>query len=358
MNTKKEMQCMKKNKKGLLMLLLLLVMQTFVGCGKIEYMVGLNYKWSVSALNAPIGFPIRGWGSIDYGYGNSATIRRRGISHHGWGKRNGLTTSEHFGVPQTLNVFWYSFVEEQFYQGSFELDQEKIKRIFEEEHFSFDEDPRYEFFVSVCPGGGVGIWITGIGVEVYELDYFQTEKTTANWRDFVGPSAIDDKQKLIETMRNDVPKDSIVKYQKEGFPTERWKKYRNRYKWKVRMPLEYRVDVIQSEMYNGEFRKLKIEKEGYDINKISSYKSIPKIIELLWREKSGNIYMVNLLIPSEEYDKIANFFKEHDDEAVFYVEPYIPKNVRKIRLFLESKEERMEIVLDDNEVFASRNNKK
>ena len=327
-------------------IIILTLLVTSVSCQNIKSKKKMNdqYQWRVSA-NAPVGFPA----TIYYGDLNGSDIRGDGVMNNGWGLSGSATTGSNV-LPKSLDLVWFSYLENQFYKGQFTLDQKKIKDVFEEGYKDdilegIETFHDFHFVVNVAPGGTVALWMKGLGNFQKEVGFFKAEKTDIKWKDFV-PMGLQSREEYVRlTLEEDLDKTLLAHYKNNGIPFERWKNYRKYFNIKTSMPSDYEICGLSYDCFNGErFYGLN---SAYNINNNYTSLPIPKEIILNWYEKDSDYkYVVVLNIKENQYQKMLDFFKTHDKQAEFYAEPHTPLKVREIKLFLKSGSDRLELELD------------
>ena len=300
-----------------------------------------EYEWRVS-VNAPKNFPA----TIYYAALGGVDVRRDGTINSGWGT-SGSSSDGVKTLPKTLDIIWLSYIENQFYKGNFELDQEKIKAIFDEGFKdNYGEDivtyHDFSFVINVAPGGTVALFMKGLGNFQLEVGFFKAEKTDIKWKDFV-PMGLQDREKYVKgRLERNMNKDSLAYYKTNGIPFKRWGNYREYFNFKTIMPVDYNIVGLGYDCFNGE--RFYGENNAYHINENYNKLPIPKEITINWIEEDNQYkYIAILNIKESEYSRISTFFKNNSNKAAFYIEPYIPVNVREIRLFLKSDTEKIEI---------------
>ncbi len=218
-----------------------------------------DYIWMVSA-DAAKGFPA----TFHYGYLGDTGIRGGGVLGYGWGLGGTLTgsISEKRPLPKQLDLVWMSYVENQFYEGHFELDHQKIAAIFEKGYKNNTDkgvvmDHEFTFRINVAPGGTVAIWLMGQYGFQREVGFYQAKKTSVVWREFV-PNGLQDRVLYVSNrLKKRVTKKQLEQYQNEGIPYEKWKNYRQQFEWKVSMKGETRFINLRAILFNGEQYTLK-----------------------------------------------------------------------------------------------------
>src|SRR5690625_5873636 len=64
-------------------------------------------------------------------------------------------------LPDKLHIKYFSYLEDQFYEGNFDLPYEKILFLFREGSKDKDNTEYNRIMVGVAPGGSVAVWLQG-----------------------------------------------------------------------------------------------------------------------------------------------------------------------------------------------------
>ncbi len=124
-------------------------------------------------------------GDFIYPDGGSLYVPAKASLHPGWG----TAASSHVvgpdlkPLPNRLDITFFSFAENQFYRGSFELPYEEIHELFEKGydrklnrgHITFSD-----IVVGIAPGGSVAVWVQGPD-KTTEIFFGQAENTEVPW---------------------------------------------------------------------------------------------------------------------------------------------------------------------------------
>ncbi|MFB9078704.1 DUF2931 family protein [Flavobacterium procerum] len=109
-------------------------------------------------------------------------------------------------IPERMSITWFSYAEDKFYTGDFELPQKKIYDLFKKDYGTYKNDNGTEsenkystFLLGIAPKGLVTLWISGCAV--IEIGTYQAHETQMNWNDFHKG----DKSVLLEVYRKQMP---------------------------------------------------------------------------------------------------------------------------------------------------------
>lgn len=220
-----------------------------------------EWKWGVTT---PEGYPVK----MIVGYFNLASKSKDapfqsfgwGVFHGRWG--DGFSASTEYGksvIPDSLNVTWYSMVENKFYHLGTALDKEKISQLLLEKFQIKRKDGletwnRTSITAGLAPGGTVVVWVNGMIGESTELAAFKAKEI---------PSSKIDSHSL-QSCRDEVSeakKDTANVWTKNlddknsQIPFEKWKtKYRKKYNWKFLCESQIQLDsaMVDVTLFNGE----------------------------------------------------------------------------------------------------------
>ena len=125
-----------------------------------------KYDWRVRE-SSPRGYPMDLInGRLHYGHNDSVYIPTSAGLGEGWGEgiSNHAVGERMKPLPRRLSVFFYSYLEDQFYMDEFELDKARIKALYDAGYPTYSERGQrsyHNFHVSFTPGGYVGVWLQG-----------------------------------------------------------------------------------------------------------------------------------------------------------------------------------------------------
>ncbi|MDZ4262694.1 MAG: DUF2931 family protein, partial [Pseudomonadota bacterium] len=203
----------------------------------------------------------------------------------GRGRSTHVSGPEFKPLPERLEIKFFSYAENQFYVGSFELPYEKILALFQKGYYSPDarsrrvlqNDDEYRkrhhkmgladdrspydgMLVGITPGGSVAVWVTGSGATT-EIFFGQAEKVDMDWKLISSnPDYYSSREEFVrltmqDSLEHQTPERLAALQKANGvIPVERWAGYRVRYPWQ---PLFTGMAVRESEgmelhSFNGE----------------------------------------------------------------------------------------------------------
>ncbi len=132
----------------------------------------MKFDWGATE-GAPEHYPMQIIsGSLEY-LGGGVSVPSGAYLDNGWGLGRTTIASgpSQRPVPEKLDILFYSYLEDTFYEGRFELPHDKILAYFQQQEAQPKQKYRngqempvaYEFVVGVAPGGAVAIWARANG---------------------------------------------------------------------------------------------------------------------------------------------------------------------------------------------------
>ena len=280
----------------------LLSLLTLFGCG---HGVKKKHDWLASE-SAPKYYPMK----IISGYfydsdGGSLYVPNGKLIARGWGD----SVSTHVvgpdlkALPDRLKISFFSYTEDQFYQGDFKLPFEHILKLFSNPYYSHKVNQiinYHKIVAGVAPGGVVTVWVTSEDRTV-EIFSGMADKVELDWSK-ITPDKVTPRKTYIDTqvqfMRSKLSPDAREEMAKSGVPLDRWKNYRKRYNWQLLFTGQEppkMVDYIK--YFNGE-RDLLLYPHTEEY--LSQPHAVPKAMNVIWEWPVGHPLKINLVFDEKE----------------------------------------------------------
>ena len=255
---------------------------------------GLSYHDGSGSLYIPDGSDIgNGWGT--------------GISSH-------VTSPKFKPLPHKLTITFFSYTENRFYRGRFDLPYDKILKLFQDGYYSPNEGKHityHEIVTGVAPGGAVSVWLAGFN-KTTEVFFGQAEKYEGEWSSITSNTDMSREEYVrssVEESLNKYP-GALEAFRKNGVPLGLWSRYHSpRYPWQ---PLftgmtvrDGRIDAIK--YFNGELDYL-----DYPLEKgiATSTRAVPSYISFTWEYTKivGRSYELTFNEPEifDAFQKLGN----------------------------------------------------
>lgn len=222
--------------------------------------------------------------------------------HHGWGESVSThVVGEDFKpLPDGLRVLYFSYLEDVFYAGDFDLPYEEILRLFSEGYYDFfqNEQITYGWIVTgVAPGGHISVWLSGLGGRQVLVFTGKAEKVEVPWTRIIDNPDISRSDFIKMVLEESIGKEKIEHIRKEGIPFGRWEMYNKRYQWQPVLQIADAPNMISLVSYfNGEMGPL----PNGVMNKQADLLPIPEKLEFYRRTSSSSVVSVELSFDEQE----------------------------------------------------------
>jgi hypothetical protein len=292
---------------------------TLFGCG---HGVKKKHDWLASE-SAPNYYPMK----IISGYfhdpeGGSLYVPNKKLIYEGWG----IGVSTHVvgpdlkALPNRLGITFFSYTEDQFYHGDFQLPYERILELFNSPYYSHKNEQVItydEIVAGVAPGGLVTVWVVSAD-RTLEIFSGQAEKTKLDWS-VITSEEIPRQQYInrsVEHSRRELSPEAKEAMAKNPVPLDRWKNYRKRYNWQLQFTGQEppkMVDYIK--YFNGE-RDLLLYPHAEEY--LSQPHAVPKAMTMVWDWPKGRPRLMEFKFNEKE---IMETFQELEkDNMPLYLE--------------------------------------
>lgn len=179
-------------------------------------------------------------------------------------------------LPNRLDILFFSYTEDQFYKGSFDLPYDEILSLFQQGFINShgNKETYNKIVAGIAPGGVVAVWLTG-GGKTIEVFKSHADKSDEPWS-LINDNPQYTRKKYIELMIIDsMPPEAIQILQQQGPPIGRWDQYHKQYHWRHRLTgLDFSILSSVIHFYNGERKRLDTQlKEGKPFNAVPRYLS-------------------------------------------------------------------------------------
>lgn len=199
-----------------------------------------EYEWGIS-VNAPIGYPIHVYaGRVGPEYITSDLWCS--TEEPDWGSAYVNEGNDPNELPKDIDIVWFSFIENCFYNLQASLDYEKIEKLFKE---GFEQRIRYGelhhttyngLVVGLAPGGTVVVWVGKGYSPITEVGRFQASQiylTETSDMDSHERLIFDKEyRKSLATAPNIVPLEVQKANEGKPIPYNLWDRYaETQYRW-------------------------------------------------------------------------------------------------------------------------------
>jgi hypothetical protein len=157
-------------------------------------------------------------------------------------------------APERLKLLWFSYAENKFYEGDFQLPQARIQTLLQQGYWNTRENQLgtyNELVVCVLPKGAVVVWLAG-GNQVL-VGRFQGHGTQGNFQQYYGQA---DRATMVKETQQEMPDKVQEEIASGTISTKQWEAYLKTYPWQVafNMPVtlysSYNVQYVSGEYSN------------------------------------------------------------------------------------------------------------
>ena len=286
-------------------------------------------------------------------------------------------------LPHKMKIKWFSYAENKFFKGEFDLDHKYIEAIFEQEEYIYRDGGGIDFKVVPIPGGKVMLYLYGVNtflLGIYQGEEYIVKDDDAFHREMrlmKGTVAGEDTRlEYVKFFQEELPKQTLNEIKNNTIPTDIWDKISVKYPWRFTFHLvdrnDYPEKIVGEEENHVVFinaeRRLKLNEVNYFIT--PEPKPIP--IELAttfdapggryeFRVFPGNVGGKEFsVLPYEQYRKreqqLVKLFKEFYErigKQPFDLHLEIDKKFENPKLYLKKDDIMQEIPDVEFELFNS-----
>jgi hypothetical protein len=240
---------------GPLALLAVVMLAALPGCTRKEGSTPM-FDW-LPTESAPKRFPMRLIrGDLFFASGQSIYVPDGRDVANGWGE---LGSTHIVGeatkpVPVRLEVVWFSYTEDRFYQGTFDLPAEAMTALFKAGVI----DPRTgrplgfdRIIVGMAPEGLVSVWMSA-GAEVVEIAAFVAPQVSLPWKKVLDNPKVSRGDFIRQVLKAKLGADGLARFDQEGVPKGLHQGYRVQYLWGPQITGDGTPTGLWIRSFNGE----------------------------------------------------------------------------------------------------------
>ncbi len=270
-----------------------------------------KYDWQASE-GSPKLYPMEIiYGSLKFPDSGSLYVPNKVTLHHGWGngRSSHVVGPDLKALPNRLSISFFSYTEDQFYDGEFELPYETILKLFQTGHYSPKDEGNityHRIIVGVAPGGAVSVWVVSLDRTI-EIFFGYAKKIEGNWKSIVDNPDITRKEFIQMEINDSLKPAEVESLKNNGIPFGLWEKYhKRRYSWQpefINMSLlNGRIPYIK--YFNGERDYIDIPVTGAVLGQT---RAVPSEMIFIWLRPIAKPLRVKLYFNEDE---IFNAFEK------------------------------------------------
>ena len=274
-----------------------------------------TFDW-LATDSAPQNFPMQiVRGDLILANGGSLYIPDTRTLMKGWGRMESshVVGPELKPLPTAIDITFFSYTEDVFYQGSFDLPRERIRQLFQDGYYSpkLREDTTYRrVMTGIAPGGVVAVWLLGPD-RITEVFYDKAPRADLPWSTLTDNQELSREEFVRLELEDSLAPEQRESLQRDGVPLGRWDRYRQRYGWQPVIVSSRQPALINRVgFFNGE-----LDYYRYPLSEevAAALRPVPRDLAFIWRNSSGKSYWVEYDFDADEI--FAAFDQLAPDEA-------------------------------------------
>jgi len=310
-------------------------------CSTAQKKVDLVLDWE-PGINAPKYYPIETiFGSFSNGE-KSCDITTGVTQYGGWGLGGMEMSSGHF-VPNKLKIGWFSYAEDKFYKGEFDLPEDTMQVLFKH-GFTSRKGGFFNYrrlIVNVYPKGGVALWMSTGGKRQVEIGHFQGEEMEYDWKSMFPDMTRKNRAEFNEYVLSEA-KGSKEYIAQHGITQEPYKTiFRQRYNYTIELDSVTcsKTLFIKAVFFNGEFDSM----EGQELeNNFFKTKAVPSHLYFEW-VKDRVVYYGDIYFDAKEMFELFAKMSANCPDEPYVMHLTFDYNTRKLKVTLCSSKQELEI---------------
>lgn len=195
--------------------------------------------------------------------GGSVDLPDRRIARNGWGRRGStlLVGEARKPPPDALQLTWFSYREDRFWQGRFVLPQARIEALMAQ---GVTGGPRQRpmpwdrVVVGMAPGGAVAVWLAA-GATTCEVATFRAAPVELPWERVLDNPAIPREQHVREVMAEAAPLASVLARAEQADPIKTALRRHTPWYWAPAVARSIAATRLVMRGWNGEFEPFLVE---------------------------------------------------------------------------------------------------
>lgn len=310
-----------------------------------------RYAW-YCAMSNPSAYPVQLYqGTFLLSKDEKYDFTFKDVNYHAeWGQSGIETNKRTMSLPRAIDVIWYSFSEDAFYQLRDTLDYGQLLTLFRqpytERRASRDFEEHFNSIVlGFAPGGQLVVWAAGTGRSQVEIGCYQAKKVhinksvSDNGQMNYGDLFNKEWRKNVLTDTAIVPLHMQQAIKVSPVAATYWTKIQKRYRWRPAFVVSPDIKT-----YDADLRFYNAERSFFDERSRQipiAERSVPQNCYIKWYDKNNNRCAVNFDFDEDAiFTKFNNFFDTQKQLQV-KMEIRIDNNDGKASAYLKSGEHQL-----------------
>ncbi len=247
-------------------------------------------------------------------------------------------------VPVSLEILYFSYLEDTFYEGAFPLPQQELRALLRTGFWAHREQQQRtydELTVCVLPKGAVVVWLVGAGRQVL-VGRYQGQVSKVDFRRFYPKS---DRAEMLRQKLAAAPPAVQAQAKAGTLSARQWDEYLKTYPWQVAFNQPLKLTYYRANFLSGEYLA---EPETRDMAPYLQgiltphARPVPSSLSLSVTDEAGHKYILKA-DPLDEAETQAAFQKLHAAHPAAPITLHVEtdKYVKAASLVLESGGQRI-----------------
>ena len=249
-------------------------------------------------------------------------------------------------APDSLEVRWFSYPEDRFYEGHFLMPQRRIYDLLKQGFWdSNDQKHRTYFELTMCllPKGVAVVWLTGVGNQVL-LGRYEGREIDFDFKRFNSGA---NRALMIQEEQAELPPAVQQQIRTGTLSTKQWDTYLKTYPWQVAFSQPLTLDYAGIVYFNGEASNYAIIPDSAARTRVllaPSPKPVPTQLSLDVDAGYGRKRQIQVRA-FDEAETLAAFQALHAANPALPLTLYIDTDERvdSARLFLKNERQQVEL---------------
>jgi hypothetical protein len=266
------------------------------------------YEWLPTEC-APAAYPVHlVQGTLALPDGRAVEIPDERDVSNGWGQRGSTHIVGELvkPLPTRLALSWFSYAEDRFWQGRFELPSHPMAGLFArgvpQDRQTGKPMPFERIIVGMAPDGLVAVWAAA-GAEVVELAAFQATVAQLPWERVLDNPQVTRKDFIRSVLERRLGSEGLARLQREGIPRGRFASYRTQYRWQPWVTGPGTAEGVRIRSFSGE--NAFIGPKGAAVPR--DLRPVPAVVELNWKDPAAAPWIARITL--DEAEAFAAFEK-------------------------------------------------
>jgi len=253
-------------------------------------------------------------------------------------------------VPVSLEILYFSYLEDTFYEGTFPLPQQELRALLRAGFWAHRQQQQRtydELTVCVLPKGAVVVWLVGAGRQVL-VGRYQAQVSKVDFRRFYPKS---DRAEMLRQKLAAAPPAVQAQVKAGTLSARQWDEYLKTYTWQVSFNQPLKLTYYRANFLSGEYLS---EPETRDMAPYLQamltphVRPVPSSVSFSVTDEAGHKYILKA-DPLDEAETQAAFQQLHAAHPAAPITLLVEtdKYVKAATLVLESGGQRIPLTKSD-----------